>query len=128
MKNLHTFVSFVSKSLMIKLPVEFRFTMKGKSGAKHAAALCETRMRKGLVIKHVIVFNMLEMENSRYNYFSVIAHELIHASMIENGLFDNEFHHNKMFQKLAEKLETTLRDLSWKLGDTPIYNPETDQD
>jgi hypothetical protein len=126
MKNLYTFVEFIRKSLVITKPVEIRIVSSFKGEVKDAAAFCDTRLRKNKILKHVLVFSMERMETYNYNYLNVAAHELIHASMIENGQFNDDYHHDKLFQKLADKLQHTLEELGFDIGSDNLYDPELD--
>lgn len=128
MKNLYTFVEFIRQSLSIIKPVEIRIVSSFKGEVKDAAAFCDTRLRKNKILKHVLVFNMKNMESFEYNYLNVAAHELIHASMIENNAFNDDYHHDELFQKLATKLEHTLRELEFDIGPDNLYSPEVDID
>ena len=103
MENL---VGYCVEWLDIQKPVEFR--IEAYRGKMKLAGLCESRYRKDKLHKHVIFLNLEVIGKSEYNLNDVIAHELIHAHMVEHGLFDEHYHHNETFQKLAQKLANDL--------------------
>lgn len=118
---------FVCKGFLgITLPVEIRIKPKAPRAVNDATAICETRERKGKVIRFVIFVYHAECMQSEYSLIDVIAHELVHAKMIEHGVFNEKHHHDKRFQKLCKLLESKMPAFGYKLGE--LYNPKTDTD
>ena len=64
------------------------------------------------------------MIESGYDSATIIAHEMIHAKMIENGTFNPDNHHCKKFQDIAKALRNSLNKMGFKVG--KLYTPETD--
>lgn len=121
------FVQDCEDLLAIKLPVEIRFRphTKGKYYGK-LAAFCEGVYRKGKLIKHRLILNRDIMLESQYFVNDTIAHELIHAKMIENRSINWNRPHNKKFQKLAQDLRIDLAGLGYMIEN--IFDPDTDTD
>jgi len=122
------FIFEVIQMLGIKLPVEFRLRPVAKKTKdyriKESAAWCETRCRKGIPYSFVIFVNMDICFQSQFHINDVIAHELVHAIMLENGSFNEKKHHDKKFQNTCNALEKNMRKKGFKIG--KLYSPLTD--
>jgi len=117
-------IKFLQESLLITLPIEIRLNTRASNSTKELAGYCDTRMRKGKIIRFVIVINLDVCMECNYSIIGVIAHEAIHASMLEHNIFNDEKHHCKKFQEIARILETELQKLNIDTG--PLYCPEYD--
>ena len=110
--------------LAIETQVEIVYKTKCRGQLKTVAAYCWDTRRKGVLKKFRLVINSRQMIESSYDSYSVIAHEFVHAKMIENGTFNPKNHHCKQFQRIAAELEKCL-----KLAGFPVkglYDPNTD--
>lgn len=120
-------IQAVVSSLEIQKPVDVilktRVTKKIQRGL---AGWCDTVFHNGRLVKHSIKINLGATLQSDYDLCGVIAHELIHARMIEDGSFNSDNHHDERFQIIAVHLEKILNDLGFETG--PLYNPLTDTD
>lgn len=112
--------------LQIKKPITIIIKTKPAGDAKELAGYCESYYRRGKLSGHKVVIHLNVVFESNYNIYDVVAHELIHASMMENGLFNDDYHHDDTFQELATHLTQYLTDIGFKIGE--IYNPVTDTD
>jgi predicted SprT family Zn-dependent metalloprotease len=113
--------------LDIKKPVEIRFLVHNKNKAtSNLAAWAETRSRKGVIYKHVLMINPEMIIKSEYKLFDVIAHEFVHSLLLENGKHDDNHHHNKAFQNICKVLEKCFNNIGVPLGS--LYNPKVDTD
>ncbi len=124
--DFNLFVRACCAGLMIQTPVSIRFESKPRRELKKVAGLCEHRYRKGVLSGFVIHVNMGVCLDSGYLTTDVIAHELVHAHMIEFGKFDEEYHHDTHFQKLCAVLTKFLLDAGFEVKQ--LYSPETDTD
>jgi len=114
------------KILGMKLPVDIRMSTKPRGEVKQYAGLCDGMERKGVLVRHVLHINLEMCLFSEYKVADVIAHEMVHACMIEYGKFDSNKHHDTRFQNLCSLLEIELKNLGFELG--TLYNPDTDTD
>lgn len=112
--------------LSVVKPVEIVIKTHMKGDEAGYSGWCETIYRKGKVSKHKIFINLEETFRSEFNIYGVIAHEFVHCAMIEHGMFNPEYHHDKTFQDLCEHLSTYLTGMGFDCG--PLYSPETDVD
>jgi hypothetical protein len=90
------------------------------------AGWCDTVFRNNRLQKHKIVINLGQTLESNFDVYGVIAHELIHAKMIEDNSFNENYHHDDRFQLIATHLEKILNDLGFSTGE--LYSPITDTD
>lgn len=124
--DLNLFVRACCINLQIETPVSIRFESKPRGYLKKVAALCESRYRKGVLSGFVITVNMGLCLDSDYLTTDVIAHELVHAHMMEFDTFKTKYHHNKRFQKLCAVLTTVLLDMGFEVKQ--LYSAKTDTD
>ena len=125
-KDSGVFVLTACKVLDIKHPVHIALKTKPARRTKNFAGYCETRERKKKIIGHYIYLNLETCLTAEFPVIDVIAHELVHACMIENGVFDPKHHHNKRFQNICQVLEKHMNAMSFKLG--KLYHKDTDTD
>lgn len=112
--------------LQITKPITLIIKTKPTGTDKQLAGYCDSYFRRGKLVGHKIVIHLNVVFESEYNVYDVVAHELIHASMMENGLFNPDYHHDSKFQELATHLTNYLTELGFKVGE--LYNPVTDTD
>lgn len=112
--------------LQIRKPISIQIKTQVKGDIANLAGYCDTYFRRGKISGHKIVINLDTVLSSEYSIYDVIAHELIHASMIENGHFDPEYHHDHTFQELAIHLTHYLTNLGFNIGE--LYNSQIDTD
>lgn len=127
MRDISMLILACKQLLDIKTPVEVVYKTKCRGQLKHVAAYCWDSRRKGVLKKFRLVINCEEMIRSEYDSNSVIAHEFVHAKMIENETFNPHNHHCKTFQNIAAELEKCLIKAKFKIRN-PLYNPETDDE
>lgn len=123
------FVLACQQLLQIQKPVEIRIIPGNGIRDKvlrNSAGLCDTFFRNGKLNKHILYVNLRVCVESKYTVEDVIAHEFVHAVMIENGKFNPNFHHDKTFQNICKVFEENLNQLGFKVGE--LYNPQTDTD
>lgn len=113
-------------ALQITKPITLKIKTRGLKGdTKSLAGYCESYFRRGKLTGHKVVIHLDIVTQSEYNIYGVIAHELVHASMMEHGLFDDDYHHDHTFQKMCAVLEKYLEEIGFvNIG--PLYNPDTD--
>lgn len=120
-------IQAVVSVLQISKPVDVVLkTRVSKKRQRGLAGWCDTIFHNGRLVKHSIKINLGQTIESEYDLCGVIAHELIHAKMLEEGTFNPEFHHDNRFQIIAAHLEDVLDDLGFSTG--PLYDPITDTD
>jgi len=112
--------------LDIKTPVQVEYRNNCRGQLKRVAAYCWDTRRKGVLKKFRLVLNTRNMIESEYDSVTIIAHEFVHAKMIENGTFNPDNHHCKTFQNIARELAKCLNTAGFKISKRGIYNPETD--
>lgn len=113
--------------LGIKKPVEIRLLNVNKHKVKgEFAAWAETRVRSGKVIKHVVSVNIHNNVECGFTLQEVIAHELVHSLMLENGKHNDKWHHDKTFQSICKLLEKGLAAINMPVN--PLYSPDSDVD
>ena len=124
----HSIIILGAQQLLgIKKPVDIRITTANPSKSKKDfAGLYEGRYRKDNLIRHVIYINIRVVIEAGFSLTDVIAHEMVHAAQFEYGIFNNEKHHDKKFQKMCEYLENEFLKLGVTLG--KLYSPESDTD
>ena len=110
--------------LQIRKPITLFIKTKPTGDGKELAGYCESYFRSGKLSGHKVVVHLNVVLDSEYNIYDVIAHELIHASMMENGLFNPDYHHDNTFQELAKHLTEYLVNMGFNIGE--LYNPLTD--
>ena len=125
-KDSGVFVLAACKILGIKIPVHIILKTKPARKTKGFAGYCETRERKKKIIGHYIYLNLETCLIAEFPVMDVIAHELVHACMIENGVFNPEHHHDKRFQNLCRVLEKHMNTMGFPLG--KLYHKESDKD
>lgn len=119
-------IQAVVSILEIQKPVDVVLKTRVSYKEKTMAGWCDTIFRKGKVYKHSIKINLAQTIESEYDLCGVIAHELIHAKMIEDGSFNSGFHHDNRFQVIALELKKILDSLGFDTG--ILYDPLTDTD
>ena len=118
-------IQAVITALEIHKPVDVILkTRVSKESQRGLAGWCDTVFHTGKLAKHSIKINLGATLESGYDICGVIAHELIHARMIEDGSFNPEHHHDKRFQVIAAHLEKILNELGFETG--PLYDSLTD--
>lgn len=110
--------------LNIEKPVEVVYKVKARNSMKTVAAYCWDTRRKGNLVKFRLVLNTTVMIEAEYDSATIIAHEMIHAKMIEDGSFNPNNHHCRRFQAISRELQKNLVKLGFKVG--KLYTPETD--
>lgn len=126
MLNPNLFVNACADLLGLKKPVEIRMYTKAKRKTQANAGWYEPVERKGKVIGHRISINLETVVTSDYNIQDVIAHEMCHAAQFEHNIFDENHHHDKKFQKLAQYVQGEMKKLGVTLGE--LYSQEIDTD
>ena len=113
--------------LKIQKPVEIRIFQRVKK-KPHCdfAGWYETRFSRGKIIKHVIFVNLVQVLNSEFDLYGVIAHEFIHVHQMEHKRLEEGNYHGEYFQKVADVLEHYLTNTGFDTG--PLYSPLTDTD
>lgn len=120
-------IQAVVSALEIHKPVDVVLkTRVYRKRERGLAGWCDTVFHKGRVSKHIVKINLGQTIESEYDLCGVIAHELIHARMIEDGSFNPEYHHDERFQIIAAHLEKILNDLGFETGS--LYDSLTDTD
>ena len=112
--------------LHISKPIHIKIKTRVKGETKNLAGYCDSYIRRGKVSGHRITINLDTVFSSEYNIYDVIAHELIHASMLENDKFNPEYHHDKTFQELAHHLKNYLNNAGFQID--CLYDPAIDTD
>ena len=110
--------------LHISKPIHLQIKTQVKGDIKNLAGYCDSYIRRGKISGHKIVIHLDTVLSSEYSIYDVIAHELIHASMLENGHFDADYHHDNTFQELANHLTHYLTNLGFNIG--CLYDPLID--
>lgn len=121
-----TLILVCAKALQLARPVELRIRTKARRDSKDLAGYYEPQLRAGKIIRHIVILNLGVIATSNYSLNAVIAHELIHACQMEHGFFDENHHHDKKFQKMAEKLREILKDIGYSVE--PLYDEKVDTD
>lgn len=120
-------IQAVVSVLQIQKPVDVVLKTKvSKKRQRGLAGWCDTVFHNGRLVKHSIKINLGQTIESEYDLCGVIAHELIHAKMLEEGTFNPEFHHDERFQIIAFHLEDVLDALGFNTG--ALYDSLTDTD
>lgn len=120
-------IRFVVSVLQIQKPVDVVLkTRVYNKTHRGLAGWCDTVFRNNRITKHKIVVNLGQTLESNFDVYGVIAHELIHAKMIEDGSFNEHYHHDDRFQLIAAHLEKILNSLGFCTGE--LYSPVTDLD
>jgi hypothetical protein len=125
-KDALSFIYTCSAFLGIKTPVDVRITNNRPRAVCDATAIIETRERKGKLARFVIFVYLVPALENEYPLNDILAHELVHAKLLETGKHDDKWHHNKPFQKICKLLEKQMPKLGFPLG--KLYNPKTDDD
>ncbi len=97
--------------LQIRKPVNIIIKTQVKGEIGKLAGYCDSYFRKGKISGHKVVIHLDTVFSSEYSINDVIAHELIHASMMENGLFN---------------LTEDLNNLQFNIG--TLYDPNIDDE
>jgi hypothetical protein len=124
--NDNLFIIACIKLLGIKARVQIKMNPKAYGEFKDVSGACETRYRLTKVIGHVIIVNLDSCYQSRYSINDVIAHELVHAKMIETGIHNDNWHHDTKFQKVCKCLEREMKKAGFEIG--KLFSPITDLD
>jgi hypothetical protein len=114
------------ESLNIQKPITIKIRTKAKKDTRGLAGYCDSYFRKDRIVGHKVVINLDTLFESNYNIYDTIAHELIHACMLEKNLFDPTHHHDITFQELATHLTHYLNNIGFEI--TCLYSPVTDTD
>jgi hypothetical protein len=112
------------EALHIQKPITLKIRTKSKKDTRGLAGYCDSYFRKDRIVGHKVVINLDTVFESEYNIYDTIAHELIHACMLEKNLFDPEYHHDTTFQELAHHLTEYLNNIGFEI--TCLYDPVTD--
>ena len=112
--------------LQIRKPIHIKIKTKTRGELGKLAGYCDSVFRKDKIVGHRITINLDTVLSSGYNINDVIAHELIHATMLENGLFNPEYHHDHNFQSLAIHLTHYLNNMGFDIG--VLYDPDIDDE
>jgi hypothetical protein len=110
--------------LHINKPITIKIRTRGKKDTRGLAGYCDSYFRKDKIVGHKVVINLDTVFESEYNIYDTIAHELIHACMLEKNLFNPEYHHDETFQELAKHLTEYLNNMGFEI--TCLYDPVTD--
>lgn len=110
--------------LQISKPIHLIMKTQVKGEVGKLAGYCDSYFRRGKISGHKVVIHLDTVLSSEYNVYDVIAHELIHASMMENHIFDPDYHHDHKFQELARILKDYLNNLGFNIG--TLYDPLVD--
>jgi hypothetical protein len=114
------------ESLNIQKPITIKIRTKAKKDTRGLAGYCDSYFRKDKIVGHKVVINLDTLFESQYSIYDTIAHELIHACMLEKNLFDVNHHHDITFQSLAIHLTEYLNNMGFQMG--TLYNPAIDTD
>jgi hypothetical protein len=114
------------ESLNIQKPITIKIRTKSKKDTRGLAGYCDSYFRKDKIVGHKVVINLDTLFESEYSIYDTIAHELIHACMLEKNLFDPTHHHDTTFQELATHLTHYLNNIGFEI--TCLYSPLTDTD
>jgi hypothetical protein len=125
-QDIATLVKACEYVLQIKKTVHIVLKTRGRGKTKNLAGYCDSVFRNDRFVAHKIVVHLDTVVSSGYNMVDVIAHEFVHASMLEHGLFNPEYHHDKTFQHMAELLKTYLTNCGFQIG--VLYDPAIDTD
>lgn len=112
--------------LQIRKPIHLIIKTQVKGEIGKLAGYCDSYFRRGKISGHKVVIHLDTVLSSEYSIYDVIAHELIHASMMENGLFNPEYHHDHTFQELATHLTQYLNNMGFDIG--VLYDPKVDDE
>jgi predicted SprT family Zn-dependent metalloprotease len=112
--------------LHISKPITIKIKTKAKKDTRGLAGYCDSYFRKDRIVGHKVVINLDTLFESEYSIYDTIAHELIHACMLEKNLFDPNHHHDTTFQELAAHLKQYLNNMGFEI--TCLYDPVTDTD
>jgi hypothetical protein len=124
--NHDLFVLACIQLLGIESNIEIRMRPRARGAYKELAGCIETRLRKGKIIGFVIFVNMDVCVGAEFSINDVIAHELVHAIMIENDIHSNAYHHNSKFQNICTELEKEMVKAGFEIG--KLYSPDSDTD
>ena len=117
-------VKACESGLHISKPIKIIIKTQVKGDIGNLAGYCDSYFRKGKISGHKVVIHLDTVLSSEYSIYDVIAHELIHASMLENGHFDPDYHHDHTFQELAAHLTQYLNNMGFDIG--TLYDPNID--
>jgi hypothetical protein len=127
MRDITLLILACRKLLDIKTPFNIEYRTKLFRGDNaDAAGLCYRVFRKEKLVKFRVVISCTAMVGAGFESYSVIAHELVHAKLIEANLHNPQYHHCENFQKLCKKLEKHLKLAGFPIID-PLYDKETDK-
>jgi len=114
------------ESLNIQKPITLKIRTKSSRDARGFAGYCDSYFRKDKFVGHKVVINLDTLFESQYSIYDTIAHELIHACMLEKNIFDPNHHHDTTFQELAHHLKKYLNNIGFEIG--TLYDPVIDTD
>ena len=112
------------ESLNIQKPITLKIRTKAKKDTRGLAGYCDSYFRKNRIVGHKVVINLDTLFESEYSIYDTIAHELIHACMLEKNLFNPNYHHDETFQELAYHLKQYLNNIGFQID--CLYDPVTD--
>jgi hypothetical protein len=112
------------EALHIQKPITLKIRTKSKTKTRELAGYCDSYFRKDKIVGHKVVINLDTVFESEYSIYDTIAHELIHACMLEKNLFDPNHHHDITFQELAHHLTEYLTNIGFDIA--CLYDPVTD--
>lgn len=125
MLDIGTMILTASKALNINIPVRVTLVNKFTKKMKDTAGVTYTIYRKNKIQYFKITICLNECLMSGYSVSDTILHEMVHASMIENGKHRNEYHHDAVFQDICEKLKTYMQEMGFTVG--ILYHPDIDK-
>jgi hypothetical protein len=112
------------EALHIEKPITLKIRTQSKKKTRELAGYCDSYFRKDKIVGHKVVINLDTVFESEYSIYDTIAHELIHACMLEKNLFDPNHHHDITFQELAHHLTEYLTNIGFDIA--CLYDPVTD--
>lgn len=125
MMDIGTMILTACKALNINIPVRVTLVNKFTKKMKNTAGVTYTIYRKNKIQYFKVTICLNECLMSGYSVSDTVLHELVHVSMIENNKFDNDFHHNAVFQDICKKLKIYMQEMGFTVG--VLYNPDIDK-
>lgn len=125
MLDIGTMILTACKALNINIPVRVTLVNKFTKKMKDTAGVTYTIYRKNKIQYFKISICLNECLMSGYAVSDTILHELVHASMVENGKHNNDYHHDAVFQDICEKLKAYMQEVGFPVG--ILYNPDIDK-
>jgi hypothetical protein len=123
--DIGTMILTACKALNINKPVRVSLVNKFTKKMKNTAGVTYTIYRKNKIQYFKVTICLNECLMSGYSVSDTVLHELVHVSMIENNKFDDDFHHNAVFQDICEKLKIYMQEMGFTVG--VLYSPDIDK-